>query len=123
QRMRELAVQASNDTLSGSDRTSVNQELQQLKQEINGIAGRTKFNGKGLLDGTLATSVNSATSTVQAGFAAVAGTNTSVTSVDVTAAKAGTTFTMTDAAGKLTLDDGAGNSQTLDLPGPTVAAG
>src|SRR5438552_3509536 len=33
QRMRELAVQASNDTLSSSDRSSINTELQQLQQE------------------------------------------------------------------------------------------
>src|ERR1051325_11280875 len=46
QRMRELAVQASNDTLSSSDRTSINTELQQLQSEINGIASRTKFNGR-----------------------------------------------------------------------------
>src|SRR3979411_1995785 len=51
QRMRELAVQASNGTLSASDRVSINTELQQLSSEVNGIAGRTKFNGQGLLSG------------------------------------------------------------------------
>src|SRR4030088_2678637 len=57
QRMRELAVQASNDTLSGNDRTAVNSELQQLTQEVHGISGRTTFNGKNLLTGSLANSV------------------------------------------------------------------
>src|ERR1700730_7907138 len=46
QRMRELAVQASNDTLSGNVRTAVNSELQQLTQEVHGISVRTTFNGK-----------------------------------------------------------------------------
>src|SRR5438445_7349454 len=58
QRMRELAVQASNDTLSGNDRTAINSELQQLQQEVHGISGRTQFNGKTLLTGSLANSVS-----------------------------------------------------------------
>jgi flagellin len=120
QRMRELAVQASNDTLSSSDRTSINQELQQLQQEINGISTRTKFNGKGLLDGTLSTSLT-ATSQVQAGFSADA--NTAVTAVDVSQAKAGTTFSIANAAGVLTLSDGAGNSQAIDISAAAPAAG
>src|SRR5438128_1137039 len=120
QRMRELSVQASNDTLSSSDRTSINQELQQLQGEINGISTRTKFNGKGLLDGTLSTSLTAA-SPVQAGFSPT--TKTSVTSVDVSQAKAGTTFTFANAAGVLTLSDGAGNSQAIDISAAAPAAG
>ncbi len=120
QRMRELSVQASNDTLSSSDRTSINQELQQLQQEINGISTRTKFNGKGLLDGTLSTSLLS-TSAVQNGFAAVPGTNTSVTATDVSGATAGTTFTFSNAGGNLTLTDGT-NSQTVAV-GALAAGG
>src|SRR3990170_3981327 len=38
QRIRELAVQAANDTLSDNDRTAINTELQELKTEINGTA-------------------------------------------------------------------------------------
>src|SRR5438309_8076598 len=114
QRMRELAVQASNDTLSGSDRTSINQELQQLQQEINGISTRTMFNGKGLLDGSLSTSLT-AGSAVQNGFVAVAGTNTSVTATDVSTATANTTFTFSNAGAVLTLNDGAGHSQAVTV--------
>src|ERR687888_425383 len=61
QRMRELAVQASNDTLSSSDRTSINTELQQLQGEINGVSGRTKFNGQGLLSGSMVTTQSGGT--------------------------------------------------------------
>ena len=44
QRIREIAVQAINATNSQADRTSLNQEVQQLQQEITRVAG-TKFNG------------------------------------------------------------------------------
>lgn len=53
QRMRELSVQASTDTMNGMDRAVLNQETIQLKQEINHIADETRFNGIKLLDGNL----------------------------------------------------------------------
>lgn len=49
QRMRELALQSRNGTLSNSDRVSLNTEYQQLGQEINRIAGGTTFNGQHIL--------------------------------------------------------------------------
>jgi flagellin len=52
QRMRELAVQSSNDTNTGTDRTSLQKEVGQLQQELNRIANTTQFNGKTLLDGS-----------------------------------------------------------------------
>lgn len=52
QRMRELAVQSANDTNSASDRTSLQAEVNQLKQEMTRIAETTEFNGKKLLDGS-----------------------------------------------------------------------
>jgi flagellin len=55
QRMRELAVQSANDTNSASDRSSLQAEVNQLKQEMDRIAGTTEFNGKKLLDGTMTT--------------------------------------------------------------------
>jgi len=53
QRMRELAVQSANDTNSASDRSSLQAEVNQLKQELTRIADTTTFNGKNLLDGSL----------------------------------------------------------------------
>lgn len=50
QRMRELGVQAGNDTLSEEDRTKVKAELTQLQDEMSKIATETKFNGKELLN-------------------------------------------------------------------------
>jgi len=61
QRMRELAVQSANDTNSASDRSSLNDEVVQLKAELNRIAETTQFNGKNLLDGSMAGTTNQAT--------------------------------------------------------------
>jgi len=52
QRMRELAVQASSGTVSDTDRTGIQAEVSQLKQQITAIAGRTTFNGISLLNGS-----------------------------------------------------------------------
>ncbi|MFH0998668.1 MAG: flagellin [Pseudomonadota bacterium] len=52
QRMRELAVQASNDTNSPSDRASLQGEMDQLYAEVDRIAGSTQFNGINLVDGS-----------------------------------------------------------------------
>ena len=52
QRIRELAVQSANDTNTTVDRQSLQQEVNQLKQEIQNTATTTNFNGKNLLDGT-----------------------------------------------------------------------
>lgn len=54
QRMRELAVQAANDTYTTTDRQKVGAELKQLKLEINRIASQTEFNTKKLLNSGLA---------------------------------------------------------------------
>ena len=58
QRMRELAVQAANDTNVTKDRTAISEELNTLTAEIDRIASSTTFNQKKLLDGSLATSAN-----------------------------------------------------------------
>jgi flagellin len=54
QRMRELAVQSSNATNSGSDRAALQQEVSQLKEEIDRVASASNFNGTKLLDGSFA---------------------------------------------------------------------
>ncbi|HHV74877.1 MAG TPA: flagellin [Thermoanaerobacterium sp.] len=55
QRMRELAVQASNDTNTNTDKANIQKEIDQLKNEINRIASTTQFNTKNLLNGSLKT--------------------------------------------------------------------
>jgi flagellin len=52
QRMRELAVQASNDTLTTTERSYANQEYGALISEIDRVSTVTQYNGQTLLDGT-----------------------------------------------------------------------
>nr|WP_294492376.1 flagellin [uncultured Anaerosporobacter sp.] len=53
QRMRELAVQASNGTNTESDRKAVQKEIDQLNEEIQRISDTTEFNTKKLLNGDI----------------------------------------------------------------------
>lgn len=52
QRMRELAVQSSNDTYTAVDRGYLDLEFQQLKTEINRITDTTEWNGMAFLNGS-----------------------------------------------------------------------
>lgn len=119
QRMRELSVQASNSTLSDTDRGSINTELQQLKDEVNSISDKTKFNGQSLLTGTLKTTLGGATATdaVVGDLVSTTGGNAQITAIDVANAKSGTTFTITStAAGTLTMTRGSDSvAQTITV--------
>lgn len=53
QRMRELAVQSSNDTNTDDDRAHIDAEAQELNKELDRIATTTQFNGKNLIDGSV----------------------------------------------------------------------
>ena len=52
QRMNVLANQASNDTMTSADRGYLDQEIQQLKSEINRVQSTTTFNEQNLLTGS-----------------------------------------------------------------------
>ncbi len=54
QRMRELAVQAANDTATDDDRQQIQQEIDNLTQEVDRIANTSEYNTMKLLDGTQA---------------------------------------------------------------------
>lgn len=51
-RMRELSIQAASDTIADTERGYVNNEIQQLKSEVDRIANSTEFNGTKLLNNT-----------------------------------------------------------------------
>ncbi|AIO67152.1 flagellin [Burkholderia oklahomensis] len=55
QRIRQLAVQASNGPLSASDASALQQEVSQQIAEVNRIASQTNYNGKNILDGSAGT--------------------------------------------------------------------
>lgn len=61
QRMRELAVQGSNDTLNANDRGQIQKEMDQLVAETDRIGNNTEFNTKKLLNGAANVSGTSST--------------------------------------------------------------
>ncbi len=65
QRIRELAVQAANDTNGDKDRTYLTAEVTSLLSEINRVATQTKYNDKTVLDGTLSGSLQVGTEATQ----------------------------------------------------------
>lgn len=54
QRMRELSIQSANDTLVNTDRSKIQEEINQLRLELTRIAETTEFNTRSLLDGSIA---------------------------------------------------------------------
>ncbi|SCZ77880.1 flagellin [Acidaminobacter hydrogenoformans DSM 2784] len=107
-RMRELAVQSSNDTNTDVDRGEIDKEMKQLSDEIDRIAGTTEFNKKTLLNGGLGATVeqDAATTTLLAGAG--------VAKVASTGAAADTYTISSGAAGELTMVNSAGTkSQTI----------
>lgn len=53
QRIKELAIQAMNDTLTDEDRQKIQLEIEQMKSAIDNIANNTEFNGIKLINGNL----------------------------------------------------------------------
>ena len=102
QRMRELAIQASNATNSASDRTSLNAEFRQLADEIDRTLQSTTFNGTAILaaGGTLTFQIganNTASDRIDVGTINVQGT-TSITNVTASTGAAITNDTVARAA-------------------------
>jgi len=59
QRMRELAVQSSNEgTMDSTERGYLDQEFQLLESELDRIVNVTEYNGQKLIDGSISTGVN-----------------------------------------------------------------
>jgi flagellin len=119
QRMRDLAVQASSDTNSQTERDNIKLELGQLGQEINSISMRTKFNGQSLLSGSMTkaqlTDTSGAVTSYDTGYTELSavGTNAStigdatnvVSAISVDGSQSGKTFVLTgdSTAGTVTL--------------------
>jgi len=81
-RMRELAVQAINDTNSAEDRGYLQLEVDALMEEINRVATQTQYNGQNVLDGSLAESGGNPGGQIQVGTNAGQSVGFSINSVD-----------------------------------------
>ena len=107
-RMRELAVQSANGTLTDADRSHTDAEFQQLEAEITRISDNTKWAGKGLIDGSLSTGSavsfqigEGANQTIAVTIADFAATAPAISTVDQgvsTATKAQASITRLDTA-------------------------
>ena len=122
QRVRELAVQYQNGDLSSTDKTDIQNEVNQLTQEVDRQRGAVTFNGINLLNGT-AGGTNGVTfqvgansgDTLSASFADVEGsTGLGVTGFSWSqAASGGTVFDLSQANALSTLDSAIGNVSNL----------
>jgi len=132
QRMRELAVQASNATNSKADREALQAEVKQLTDEVDRVAKQTSFNGQKILDGSFAgalfqvgansgdnITVGALTDSSASGLSSISYSTGSVANIDA----ANTTVTGFDtkiASGDLTIQVGSGSAISL---GEVRAAG
>ena len=94
-RLRELAVQSANGTISSTDRQTLDEEFQSLVNEVDRIGRATEFNGIKLLDGSTSTisfQVGSGTSigidTLSANLSAVLATGLGIDMLGLTNASA-----------------------------------
>lgn len=91
QRMRELAVQAADDSNTSTDRSSLNAEFSALKTEIDRIANSTKFNSQNVLNGGFGSSIANVGSNLSAA--------NGIVKIESTGAAVGTAYTLTVADG------------------------
>ena len=118
QRMRELAVQASNDTNTSKDREEIQKEIDQLTQEIDRIGNTTEFNTKKLLNG--GASVSASIAGTDAARISVSGgsADTKVgSSVAITAWTQATADTVTTTATFATANTALAASSTITING------
>jgi len=87
QRMRELTVQAANDTNVTADRDAIASEQSQLQQEITRIASQTEFNTMKLLNGNFGTAGGGKGKNLQVGANANQSINVTITNVSASGLK------------------------------------
>jgi flagellin len=119
QRMRELSVQASNDTNTASDRSEIQKEVDQLIGELDRIGNTTEFNTKSLLNGNAGFSADIDAST---GLTALSGGDAATGTYSMSAINSGDVaqvgLTKTDA--DTNLADGDVSTGTFTLNGESV---
>jgi flagellin len=131
QRMRELAVQASNGTVTSTDQSSLNLEFVQLRTEIERVANQTQWNGENVLDGSAGTSSNGTAvfqvggNSLQTMSVSFGDWNLNASTTNVAGVQAVYDFTIADgdvaALGEFVISDGQ-NTVTLDASGLSSVA-
>lgn len=124
QRMRELAVQSSNDTNVSGDRKALQLEIESLSKEITRISTDTEFNTQKLLNGTFgATISNAGSATVSGGkvfhIGANSGQSINLSIGDMGAANLG--VNSTSAAGAVQLSAAASKGNGINITTQTAA--
>src|SRR5665648_80382 len=125
QRMRELAVQAGNDTNVGVDRTEIQKEMNQLSSEINRIGNTTEFNTKALLKGDGQSNLDKTTLVTPgqlAGGTAATTTQATQTTTSTLAAAAGDTVAFNLNGIDLTVTFSASGTGAADNTGYNATA-
>jgi flagellin len=107
QRMRELSVQAANDSYSTTDRTAIAGEMTQLTDEVTRIASNTQWNGMSILSGGASFSTmtfqvgteGDSTSAITVGFSAMSAGALTISALSVsTSAQAQASIELLDTA-------------------------
>lgn len=125
QRVRELAVQASSDTLTADDRAEIQKEVDQLVAELDRIANNTEFNSKKLLDGSAQVSVTEDVLDTEAkNFTATGQTKAgSYTLTDVSLATKASVDSTDGGVADLTLSTQLGEASALSINNYTFSFG
>ena len=113
QRMRELAIQAANGTETDSDRSNIQDEIEQLQDELDRIAETTEFNTMKLLDGSF-DGVASTNTSAGPKYGQYDGTLGAFITSDVAGVQI-TTNTSATVGGESAIWDGAGKKLTINL--------
>ena len=123
-RVKTLAVEGKNDSLSTTQRANIYTEISELNKEINAVAKRTTFNGNALLTST-GVSTNGAGATIQVGLAGAAdvgfGVNSAVSGIELSNVVTGT-YTLSAAGANITLTRTNGPAQTITGNGDRTQA-
>jgi flagellin len=119
QRMRELAVQAANDTNDANDRTNIQAELDQLVNEIDRISATTTWAGQLLLEGSKNSAGGGVNFQVGSGTKAADFINVTINSVAASTLNLSGTATAGATSAAVDLDSSAGNSD-YTISGNTI---
>jgi flagellin len=119
QRMRELSVQSANDTNTDDDRVEIQNEVNQLRDELDRIADTTEFNTQKLLDGSLGAKKvpgtdNAAVISSDVGDATSAALTTAAVNTGFTGTYSGTSATFQIDGANITIDHTAAEINAFD---------